>query len=104
MPREPRGTLTGRVLEEALVNGRAARVTVRTLRAKPGPNGLRTILRYQEVAGVRYFDAAGSRPHVGCRDACRQCWPSGATLNARSSSGLPVSGWTSSRYLRVWAR
>jgi hypothetical protein len=60
LPRESRGTLTGRVIEEALVNGRSARVTVRTLRAKPGPNGLRTTLRYQEVAGVRYFDAAGT--------------------------------------------
>jgi arylsulfatase A-like enzyme len=59
LPREPRGTLTGRVIEEALVNGRQARVTVKTLRSKPGPNGLRTVLRYQEVRGVRYFDAAG---------------------------------------------
>jgi hypothetical protein len=59
LPREPRGTLTGRVLEEALVNGRQARVSVKTLRSKPGPNGLRTVLRYQEVRGVRYFDAAG---------------------------------------------
>jgi arylsulfatase A-like enzyme len=59
-PREPRGTLTGRVLEEALVNGRTRRVAVKTLRSKPGPDGFRTVLRYQEVAGVRYFDAAGT--------------------------------------------
>jgi len=59
LPREPRGTLTGRVIEEALVNGRLARVTVKTLQSKPGPGGLRTVLRYQEVGGVRYFDAAG---------------------------------------------
>ena len=59
MPRQPGGALTGRVLEEALVNGRTARVTVNTLESKPGSGGLRTVLRYQEVRGVRYFDAAG---------------------------------------------
>jgi len=59
LPREPGGALTGRVLEEALVNGQTARVTVKTLESKPGPGGLRTVLRYQEVRGVRYFDAAG---------------------------------------------
>jgi arylsulfatase A-like enzyme len=59
LPRESRGTLRGRVLEEALVNGRQARVAVKTLESKPGPGGLRTVLRYQEVSGVRYFDAAG---------------------------------------------
>jgi hypothetical protein len=59
LPREPIGTLTGRVLEEALVNGRPSRVSVKTMQSKPGPTGLRTVLRYQEVRGVRYFDAAG---------------------------------------------
>jgi hypothetical protein len=47
------------VLEEALVDGRTRRVAVKTLRSEPGPNGFRTVLRYQEVAGVRYLDAAG---------------------------------------------
>ena len=59
LPREPIGTLTGRVIEEALVNGRQARVSVKTMQSKPGPTGLRTVLRYQEVRGVRYVDAAG---------------------------------------------
>jgi hypothetical protein len=59
LPVEPLGSLRGRVLEEALVDGRTARVAVRTLRSKPGPGGLRTVVRYQEVRGVRYFDAAG---------------------------------------------
>ena len=53
------GTLRGRVLEEALVGGRTRRVAVKTLRSPPGPDGFRTVLRYQEVTGVRYFDAAG---------------------------------------------
>ena len=59
LPREAGGALRGRVLEEALVDGRTSRVTVKTLRSQPGPNGLRTVLRYQEAGGVRYFDAAG---------------------------------------------
>jgi hypothetical protein len=59
LPSEPRGTLRGRVLEEALVDGRTRRVSVKTLRSKPGPNGFRTVLRYQEANGVRYLDAAG---------------------------------------------
>jgi hypothetical protein len=59
LPREPRGVLTGRVLEEALVGGKRGRVAVRTMESEPGPNGLRTVLRYQEAGGVRYFDAAG---------------------------------------------
>jgi arylsulfatase A-like enzyme len=56
---EPRGTLRGRVLEEALLDGRTRRVAVKTMQSKPGPDGFRTVLRYQEVAGVRYLDAAG---------------------------------------------
>ena len=59
LPSEPRGSLRGRVLEEALTGGRTRRVAVKTLRSKPGPNGFRTVLRYQEVNGVRYLDAAG---------------------------------------------
>jgi hypothetical protein len=59
LPSEPRGTLRGRVLEEALVDGRTRRVSVKTLRSAPGPNGFRTVLRYQEANGVRYLDAAG---------------------------------------------
>jgi hypothetical protein len=57
---EPIGRLHGRVLEEALRGGRSARVTVKTLRSKPGAGGVQTVLRYQEVSGVRYFDAAGT--------------------------------------------
>jgi len=60
LPPEAQGTLKGRVMEEALVNGRSSRVTVKTLRSKPGSGGVRTVLRYQEVGGVRYFDAAGT--------------------------------------------
>jgi hypothetical protein len=59
LPSEPRGSLRGRVLDEALVGGRTRRVSVKTLRSKPGPNGFRTVLRYQEANGVRYLDAAG---------------------------------------------
>jgi hypothetical protein len=60
LPPAPRGGLGGRVIEEALVGGRPSRVSVETLRSKPGPDGVQTVLRYQEVKGVRYFDAAGT--------------------------------------------
>jgi hypothetical protein len=60
LPSASQGTLKGRVIEEALVNGRSSKVTVKTLRATPGPGGVQTSLRYQEVRGVRYFDAAGT--------------------------------------------
>jgi arylsulfatase A-like enzyme len=60
LPPAPRGGLRGRVIEEALVGGRPSRVSVETLRSKPGPDGVQTVLRYQEVKGVRYFDAAGT--------------------------------------------
>ena len=34
-------------------------VTSDTLRAQPGANGLPTVLNYQQVEKMRYFDAAG---------------------------------------------
>jgi arylsulfatase A-like enzyme len=60
LPAEAQGALKGRVLEEALVGGRVSRVTVKMLRSKPAPGGVQTVLSYQEVKGVRYFDAAGT--------------------------------------------
>lgn len=60
LPPVAQGMLKGRVLSEALVDGRASRVAVKTRRSKPGSGGVQTVLRYQEVDGVRYFDAAGT--------------------------------------------
>ena len=60
LPPAARDRLRGRVIEEALVDGRSSRVSVKTLSSRPGPGGVRTVLRYQEVDGVRYFDAAGT--------------------------------------------
>jgi arylsulfatase A-like enzyme len=55
----PKGHLTGRVLAEALVRGKRVTVTRGWLASKPGANGTRTVLDYQQVGGTRYFDAAG---------------------------------------------
>lgn len=55
----PRGSLTGRVLDEALVNGRERGFAAKVVRSKPGPLGLRTILKFQQVGKIRYFDVAG---------------------------------------------
>ena len=52
------GSLVGRVLEEALMNGRPMKHSDKTLQS-PAAGDLRTILRYQEVGHVRYLDAAG---------------------------------------------
>jgi hypothetical protein len=54
-----KGTLVGRVMREAMPNGRIPRFTVRTLQSQPDKNGLRTVLNYQQIRSTRYFDAAG---------------------------------------------
>lgn len=53
------GTLTGRAATEALVGGKPVPFTPKTEVSAPGPGGVRTVLEYQEAAGVPYFDAAG---------------------------------------------
>lgn len=54
------GTLIGRVATEAL-RGKPSRVsfTSKTLRSQPAANGLRTVIKYQEVDKTKYFDVAG---------------------------------------------
>jgi arylsulfatase A-like enzyme len=60
-----KGTLVGRALSEAFVDGSEPPSSVsRTMRSTPASNGLRTILNYQQVGDQRvgktlYFDAAG---------------------------------------------
>jgi hypothetical protein len=55
-----RGTLSGRVLDEALSGGGEPPVPATgTLRSAATANGLVTLLRYQQIGALRYFDAAG---------------------------------------------
>ena len=54
-----KGTLIGRIIEEALPGGRSPAVERFVERSSPGPNGLETILVGQRVGQTRYFDAAG---------------------------------------------
>jgi hypothetical protein len=54
-----RGSLRGRVIEEALPGGAEPAVTAETLRAQPAANGLATALSYSQVGPTRYFSAAG---------------------------------------------
>jgi hypothetical protein len=54
-----KGTLIGRIIEEALPGGTNPAVERFVERSKPGPNGLETILVGQRVGQTRYFDAAG---------------------------------------------
>jgi len=53
------GSLTGRPATEALAGGAPVKATSGTLQAIPAAGGLRTVLEYQQVGNVRYFDAAG---------------------------------------------
>jgi arylsulfatase A-like enzyme len=53
------GSLKGRPASEALKGGAPVKVIKGTLAASPGPNGVKTILNYQQVGETRYFDAAG---------------------------------------------
>lgn len=53
------GTLKGRVATEALKGGNRVSVTRGWQAAAPAPNGLQTVLEYQQVGGTRYYDAGG---------------------------------------------
>jgi hypothetical protein len=54
-----KGALVGRVMREAMLNGRLPRFSVRTLQSPPDKNGLRTVLNFQQIGSTRYLDAAG---------------------------------------------
>ena len=54
-----KGRLVGRVMREAMPNGRLPVFSARTLRSGADKNGLRTVLEYQQLGGTRYLDAAG---------------------------------------------
>lgn len=53
------GSLKGRVWGEALVGGSAPKTVVRRLESPPTADGIRTVLKVQEVGPVRYIDAGG---------------------------------------------
>jgi hypothetical protein len=54
-----KGALVGRVMREAMPDGRLPPFSTRTRRSQAGKNGLRTVLNYQQIGGTRYLDAAG---------------------------------------------
>ena len=53
------GKLVGRVLSEAMPGGKAMKHAEKTKKSAPGQQGLRTILKYQQLGQTMYFDAAG---------------------------------------------
>ncbi len=55
----PGGQLSGRVVIEALRDGKSPQFTTRTVRGDAGADGLQTVLEEQIVGETRYFDAAG---------------------------------------------
>jgi hypothetical protein len=54
-----KGALVGRVMREAMPNGRIPKFGARTMRSRPDKDGLRTVLNFQQVGPTRYLDAAG---------------------------------------------
>jgi hypothetical protein len=59
LKRESKGSLIGRVMTEAMPNGKTPKATSDTMASKPDEQGLRTILQFQTVQKQRYFDVAG---------------------------------------------
>jgi hypothetical protein len=53
------GNLIGRPISEAMPNGSLPAVIGGMQTSEPSPNGLRTVLIYQQVGAVRYLDVAG---------------------------------------------
>jgi arylsulfatase A-like enzyme len=64
------GSLKGRVLQEALLGGAASTPgAVQTLVSTPTSDGISTVLEFQELHGVRYYDKAC----LVSRDAPQRC-------------------------------
>jgi len=53
------GTLLGRIIAEAMPNGPMPQTSAHFEISEPGANGLRTVLKYQQIDSTLYFDAAG---------------------------------------------
>jgi arylsulfatase A-like enzyme len=53
------GTLIGRVMTEAMPNGKTPKAVAASVSSKPDEQGLRTVLKFQRVGEQRYFDVAG---------------------------------------------
>ena len=55
------GFLKGRVLREAMPNGKTPEWHTKKIISKPDKYGHQTILRFQEIGTHRYYDASGYR-------------------------------------------
>jgi len=55
----PKGELIGRVMSEAMPNGKTPKAFSSIVKSRAADNGLRTVLNFQRVGSQRYFDAAG---------------------------------------------
>ena len=56
---EAKGSLVGRVIDEAFPGGGVPEATSDTVQSDPSSGGLATVLRLQRIGLTRYFDAAG---------------------------------------------
>jgi arylsulfatase A-like enzyme len=59
LTQKAKGHLVGRLMTEAMPNGRTPQASSGSVRSQPSTNGLRTVMNFQRVGAQRYFDAAG---------------------------------------------
>jgi len=59
LTQKPKGELIGRVMAEAMPNGKTPKALAGTVKSEAAAGGLRTVLNFQRVGTQRYFDAAG---------------------------------------------
>jgi hypothetical protein len=59
LTQKPKGELIGRVMTEAMPNGKTPKALSATVKSQAAAGGLRTVLNFQRVGDQRYFDTAG---------------------------------------------
>jgi Type I phosphodiesterase / nucleotide pyrophosphatase len=59
LTQKPKGELIGRMMAEAMPNGKTPKALAGTVKSEAAAGGLRTVLNFQRVGTQRYFDAAG---------------------------------------------
>jgi arylsulfatase A-like enzyme len=65
------GSLKGRVMREAMAGqSNAAGSGVKTMTSEAATDGLSTVMEYEEMSGVRYYD----RACLATKEGTKSCW------------------------------
>ena len=87
-----KGTHKGRVIVEALLHGPGKLgYTPSIIRSKPTDTGMRTVLEFQQVGNMRYFDAAGCPGRTFGLNSAASNQPSKTSLSRPKESMEPRS-------------